>query len=173
MLNFIREAGKRILFLFNCKDDGSAPAKWRPDSKESKESCESVAASLDFVQKRLIPVSGRTVWPCNPVFSWYAQRRLEQECSCADSGLREQAEDFLERIDNVAKMRCRDGQDPHAALGRLSGMAEIRKAVESAFAMELADIPKAMKEEAELLAEGWKSRCRRALESMIKAGSQV
>lgn len=176
LLDFIREAGKRILFLFNCKDDGSAPKKWRPNSKASEENCESVAASLDGMGmgKTLIPVKGRTVWPCNPVFSWYAQGRLEEERrSCEDSELREQAEEFLEQIGNVAENWCRDGQDPHEALGRLSGMAEIRKEVESAFAMELVDIPQAMKEEAERLVEGWKSRCRSALKSMIKAGSQV
>lgn len=178
LLDFIRKAGKRILFLFNCKDDGLAPKKWRPNSKASEEICKSVAASLEGMGKTLIPVKGRIVWPCNPVFSWYAQGLLEQECrSCADSGLREQAEGFLERIRMVAKNRCRDGQDPHEALGSLSGMEEICKAVESAFAMELVDIPRAMQEEAERLAEGWKSRCRRALdsarESMIKAGSQV
>jgi len=156
ILQFLRSQGKRILFLMNCKNE----QHWAPQDPANDKIRKTLEVQLKEIGMidSLLPIQECLVWPCNPVFSWYAQGHLQRDLDNRDDSIRKDAEELLESIDYFCKKKKWSASVQKDTLLKHSGILEIRKAVEEAAITPLKMACNNPMAEIKTLAELWSNR---------------
>ena len=135
ILDMVQDEGKRLLFLLNCKDE----SYWHPQDNKNAKLAQVLEAQLaemgwDYF---LIRIQGRTVWPCNPLFAWYALGHLQRNLDNQNEQVRKDAEEQIDSIQFFCKKQSRKdpgwtGVKSKELLLNASGILEIRRIIENA-----------------------------------------
>jgi hypothetical protein len=163
MLQLFREKGKHLFFLFNCKDE----SKWDPASPKNQEICQIIEAQLRGmgILDALIPIGGKKVWPCNPLWAWYALGHLQRDLDSPFENVREDAQEKIESIYSFCKKRKLPLQGNKQQLLRMSGLLEIRRSVEQVASTLMGNMISDSAGEIRNLTGNWLARMRKIIET--------
>lgn len=158
ILNTIKSEGKHLLFLMNCKNE----MHWLPDHDKNQQ----IAATLESqlhemgMDDSLLRIDGKCVWPCNPVFAWFALGHLQRDLDHRDEGTRKDAEDLIDKIQYFCKKQSQ--KDPTWAnrnqkeqLLSASKIPEVRRCIENAAATIFTSISLNPGGEVRILTDKW------------------
>lgn len=153
ILQAIRDAGKRMLFLMNCKD----LQNWSPKDKHNMEIANNIEHDLfnHGIASSLISIQSKKVWPVNPIFARYATGSLEKERDSAQGITKQHANYLIKNIRILDKSKEQLYQE--------SGIPEIRRVIEEAAIMPLKELCENMEQELQALTERWTSRLRKII----------
>lgn len=159
ILKNIRDAGKRMLFLMNCKD----LQNWSPKDKHNMGIANNIEHDLfnHGISSSLISIQSKKVWPVNPIFAWYATSRLEWDLHSPNKETRKDAEELIDDIQFFCKKK--KWQYSLQKLETESGIPEIRRVIEEAAIMPLKELCENMEQELQALTERWTSRLRKII----------
>lgn len=163
MLQLFREKGKHIVFLFNCKDE----SKWDPAAPQNQEICKNIQAQLEAmgIINSVIPVSGKKVWPCNPLWAWYALGHLQRDLDSPLSGTKEDAEEKIDSINFFCRKKHLPAKGNKQLLLQMSGVLEIRRCVEHVAATLISNMIADPAGEVRNLTGNWLARIRKIIDT--------
>lgn len=153
ILKTIQSAGKRILFLMNCKD----LQNWSPKDKHNMGIANNIEHDLfnHGISSSLISIQSKKVWPVNPIFALYAAGQLEKERDFSQGTTKRHAIYLLKNIQSLDKNKEQLYQE--------SAIPEVRRVIEEAAIMPLKELCKNMEQELQALTERWTSRLRKII----------
>ena len=134
ILKKIGRSGKKMIFLLNCNNiDCGLINNWLPSADHNQE----IAADIesDLCELGLgdlsIRIRERLVWPCNPIFAWYASGLLQRDLENPHPGVYDAA-DRIEQIRFFCDKQKWPADEPKRKelLLRASGIIELRQAIE-------------------------------------------
>ena len=163
MLQLFREKGKHIVFLFNCKDE----SKWEPSAPKNQEICRNIEAQLKTMGlfDSIIQVGGNKVWPCNPLWAWYALGHLQRDLDSPFSNVKEDAEEKLDSIDYFCRKKQLPQKGNKQLLLQMSGVLEIRRCVECVSATLMGNMINDPVGEVRNLTGNWLARIRKIIDT--------
>lgn len=153
ILKNIRDAGKRMLFLMNCKD----LQNWSPKDKHNMGIANNIEHDLfnHGISSSLISIQSKKVWPVNPIFALYAAGQLEKERDFSQGTTKRHTIYLLKNIQILDKNKEQLYQE--------SAIPEVRRVIEEAAIMPLKELCKNMEQELQALTERWTSRLRKII----------
>lgn len=153
ILKNIRDAGKRMLFLMNCKD----LQNWSPKDKHNMGIANNIEHDLfnHGISSSLISIQSKKVWPVNPIFALYTAGQLEKERDFSQGTTKRHAIYLLKNIQILDKNKEQLYQE--------SAIPEVRRVIEEAAIMPLKELCKNMEQELQALTERWTSRLRKII----------
>ena len=129
--------GKEFFFIYNCLPKNGI-LSWNPNNENNKKKYGEILSQLDSLglSKYIIPIEREKIFPCNPIFAWYAMGHLQRDLDSKDLQEKGDAESYIEDIAEfwkTLKGRFREKKlatkiDKKELL-ELSGVVEIRKAI--------------------------------------------
>lgn len=130
-LKKIIDSGKKFFFIYNCFRKGGI-LSWDPKNQNNKNKYNELLSQLDNLglSEYIIPINGEKIFPCNPIFAWYAMGHLQRDLDSRDSQVVNDAKDYVDQIQEFWNKKF-GGNKPISKkdLLELSGVVEIRKAV--------------------------------------------
>lgn len=129
--------GKEFFFIYNCLPKNGI-LSWNPHNDNNKKKYGEILSQLDSLglSKYIIPIEREKIFPCNPIFAWYAMGHLQRDLDSKDLQEKGDAESYIEDIAEFWKtLKGRFWEKKLATkidkkeLLELSGVVEIRKAI--------------------------------------------
>lgn len=162
ILRNIQDSGKRLLFLMNCKNQQN----WHPSDKKNLEIAQVIESQLseNGFDASLIRINGRKVWPCNPLFAWYALGHLQRDLDSGQENVKNDANDLMDDIKHFCKKKkWKNLYEQKEQFMTGSGILEVRDTIERASMASLWYLCGNLNAELQALTETWSARLKKII----------